>query len=457
MPSHRLLRTLLFATCGHFAASIDNGIGVTPPRGWRSWNQFDTAINQGLIEAQYAAMVNKSRMVDGVPTSLLDLGYSSAGIDDGWQKCNSGPGGVGFHDAQGYPIVDTSKFPDMKAMTAKARSLGLTAGWYGNNCACKETRPACGLTNGSDTCFAGDVKATLDFGFSSMKIDSCGIQRNMTNYARLFNQSGTSVMLENCHNGNPYHPIREAGDRVDCPMNFFRTSGDIRPQWGSVLSNLMTTAEFNAGLAGPGCWGYPDMLEVGVSAMPARGGLEYLSYAEARTHFAAWCIVSSPLVLSHDMTNDTTMDAVWDIISNREALAVNDAWAGDAGVLIKQSEEMLPFANCHWGFNQFCNNSAWMVWKKELPGDKVAILLMNNRNTTANVSVSWTDLPADMEFRCAAGGCPVRDIFAHEDLGVHEGGFTATNVASHDSSFVIVQQCAKEPSYPFHCVNETIR
>lgn len=320
----------------YVASAIDNGIGVTPPRGWRSWNQFDTNIRQNLIEAQYAALASRSRHVDGVPTSLLDLGYSSAGIDDGWQKCNSGPGGVGFHDAKGRPIVDTAKFPNMSAMTANARSLGITPGWYVNNCMCKETRPACALVNSTDSCFDGDVQATLEYGFGSVKIDSCGNQRNMTNYALLFNRSGTPVMLENCHNGNPFVPVREVGDGVSCPMNFFRASGDIRPQWGSVLSNLMTTSAFNAGLAGPGCYAYPDMLEVGVSAMPARGGLEYLTAAETRTHFAAWCIVSSPLVLSHDLTNDTTMDAVWPVITNREMLAVNDAWVGDAGVLVKQ-------------------------------------------------------------------------------------------------------------------------
>ena len=451
------LALALAALCGDVATAIDNGLGAAPPRGWRSWNQFGTGINQSLIEAQYAAMVSRSRTVGGVPTSLLDLGFSSAGIDDGWQKCDSGPGGVGFHDAKGYPIVDTDKFPDMKAMTTKARSLGLAAGWYGNNCACKETRPECawGLTAPeSDMCFAGDVNATLDFGFSSIKIDSCGIQRNMTHYAQLFNRSGKAVMLEDCHNGNPYHPTRVAGDRVDCPMNFFRTSADIRPQWGSILSNLMTTSEFNAGLAGPGCYGYPDMLEVGVSQMPARGGLETLTPAEARTHFAAWCIVSSPLTLSHDLTNDTTMDAVWPIISNREALAVNEAWVGDAGVLVKKSDEMLPFSNCHWGFNQYCTHAASMVWKKELPGGKVAVLLMNNRNTTADVTVSWVDLPPDMQFRCSAGGCPVRDIYAQKDLGVYDGGFTAKGVAPHDSAFVVVQQCVKEATYPFHCVAE---
>ena len=97
----------------------------------------------------------------------------------------------------------------------QARSLGLTAGWYANNCDCKETRPSCAYgADGSDACFAGDVAATLEFGFGSVKIDSCGIQRNMTHYAHLFNRSGKAVLLEDCHNGNPYHPTRSAGDRV---------------------------------------------------------------------------------------------------------------------------------------------------------------------------------------------------------------------------------------------------
>lgn len=436
---------LAFTLWIHVAVGIDNGIGVTPPRGWRSWNQFGTGISQPLIESQYQALVSRKRDVDGVATSLLDLGYASAGIDDGWQKCESGPGGVGFHDADGNPIVDTSKFPNLKAMTAKARSLGIVPGWYGNNCDCKETRPACAY-NDSDLCFEGDVRATLEYGFGSVKLDSCGIQRNMTHYAELFNRSGKVVMLENCHNGNPIVPIREGGDRIDCPMNFFRTSGDIRPQWGSVLSNLMTTPDFNGGLTGPGCWGYPDMLEVGTYDMPTRGGLNFLTLTEARTHFAAWCIVSSPLILSHDLTNDTTMDAVWPIITNREALAVNDAWVGDAGMLIKKSDEMVLFTNCAWGFNQYCNHSASMVWKKQLSVNSVALLLMNNRNVSADVSVSWRgDIPKWQEkdsILCSADGCQVHDVYTHKDIGMFVEGFTAKRLAPHDSAFIIVNSTA---------------
>ena len=48
----------LFLSGVAHVAAIDNGLGITPPRGWRSWNQFDTAISQPLIEQQYAAMAS---------------------------------------------------------------------------------------------------------------------------------------------------------------------------------------------------------------------------------------------------------------------------------------------------------------------------------------------------------------------------------------------------------------
>ena len=43
--------------------------------GWRSWNFYGLDINQEIIEAQMDALVSRERSVDGVPTSLLDLGF----------------------------------------------------------------------------------------------------------------------------------------------------------------------------------------------------------------------------------------------------------------------------------------------------------------------------------------------------------------------------------------------
>ena len=53
-----------------------------------------------------------------------------------------------------------------------------------------------------------------------------------------------------------------------------------------------------------------------------RGGDEVcapLTVAEARTHFGAWAIVSSPLVLGFDLRNQTMVDLHWDTITNTGA------------------------------------------------------------------------------------------------------------------------------------------
>ena len=130
--------------------------------------------------------------------------------------------------------------------------------------------------------------------------------------------------------------------------------------------------------------------------------------------------------------------------------------SGDAGVLVKKSEEMLPFTNCAWGFNQNCEHAATMVWKKQMNGGKMAVLLMNNRNVSADVNITWKhDLLPDLHFHCAPGGCPVRDIDRRKDLGLFDDGGFSANIPPHDSVFIVVQQCEKEPTYPFKCVNTT--
>ena len=47
----------------------------------RSWYAVKACeVSHTVIERQVAALVDSSRMVNGKPTSLLDLGYSSIGI-----------------------------------------------------------------------------------------------------------------------------------------------------------------------------------------------------------------------------------------------------------------------------------------------------------------------------------------------------------------------------------------
>jgi alpha-galactosidase len=141
--------------------------------GWRSWNLYGADVNQDLIEGIMDGMVSKKREVDGVPTSLCDLGYCDVGLDDNWQNCNAGTGGNHYHDDDGNPIMNYDRFPDMKSMVDHAHKLGLTAGWYGNNCICSDHN------SGDRKFYEGDAKALREFGFDGFKLDGCGAQTDM--------------------------------------------------------------------------------------------------------------------------------------------------------------------------------------------------------------------------------------------------------------------------------------
>jgi len=351
--------------------------------------------------------------------SLADIGYTRPGLDDCWQLCNSGPGGKGWHDANGNPIIDTSAnhFPDMKKMTAHAHNNGLLPEWYMNNCHCADS---CS----NQSCFIGDANAVISLGFDGVKLDGCGGEKNVSYWAQLFNQSGKPILIENCHNG-PNEP-----NATWCPFNYFRTSDDIRPTYGSVVSNLNSIIAF-VKYVGPGCWPYPDMLEVGVTNSQ-RSNVPVLTNIEARSHFGAWCIVSSPLVLGFDLRNETELNSVWDIVTNKEAINVNQAWAGFAGSLAYQSNVKVNFTNCDWGDHN-CSWPTWQIWYK--PMDKngaVAVLAMNHDTTTQDLTITFNQIPF---LNCTT--CKVRDIWKHQDLGTSTSTYQ-TRVASHDSTFVIL-------------------
>ena len=103
------------------------------PRAGRSWYAFGKWPTQAKIQESMDVMVNRSRLVDGVPTSLADLGFTRASLDGRWPSCPDNEcacDGINgsFHDHKGWPVVNKSAFPDMKGMVAYAHSLKLTAG-----------------------------------------------------------------------------------------------------------------------------------------------------------------------------------------------------------------------------------------------------------------------------------------------------------------------------------------
>eukprot|EP00729_Bicosta_minor_P007317 gene7317-8221_t len=351
-------RAVLVLLAASPVAALNNGLGLTPPMGWRSWNCYGGNVNQTKMTVTMDRMTARTRKVNGKLKSLLDLGYNHVGLDDNWQKCGQLNGQRSFHDADGNPIIDTTKFPNMSAMTAHGHNVGLRVGWYMNNCICAER-------GFSDPVLITKIMersaaAVGEFNFDGLKLDSCSQFNNLTWWASLLNATGRHILIENCHQGGnpvtnaetqgasspPYvnrdHPgpgntqgnCKGTTAVSDCPYNLYRTSGDINPNFGHMMGNVNTVVKFLGTKtlppsSRPGAWAYPDMLEV--------GNLE--DYAADEAHFGLWVVTSSPLILGFDMLDDEKMARVWPIITNTEAIAINQAWFGSPGQLLMSRDE----------------------------------------------------------------------------------------------------------------------
>lgn len=308
----------------------------------------------------------------------------------------------------------------MSNMTARARDLGLAISWYGNNCG------GCRETNATLAMYEGDVAAIGQYGFDGIKLDGCGAEMDLDLWARLINATGRRVMIENCHWG------KTLPNKTWCPFNFYRTSGDISVSYGSAVKNMLTqlrvdkkTGVSPQDLARPGCFAYPDNMVIGTNHWHA----DPLNEPESYTHFGLWSITSSPLILSLDLNNQTAMDFAWPIISNKEGIAVNQIWAGEAGNVFSQ-------ANTTVSLGPYSTAPAWQYLSKAQGQGCVAVLLVNYANTSTDLSIEFDTVP---HLACAhSSSCVVRDIWAQKDLGAFKGSFKASNLPPHGSAFLLV-------------------
>ena len=97
---HRILS--FFFYCVLAISAKNDGLARTPPMGWRSWNLYAAHVNQTLIEHVMDGVTRRRFSVDGVPTSLADLGYTNVGLDDAWQVCQTQTSSAPEEDEKGH-------------------------------------------------------------------------------------------------------------------------------------------------------------------------------------------------------------------------------------------------------------------------------------------------------------------------------------------------------------------
>ena len=138
-----------------------------PMLGWSTWESFGCFINSTLLESSIRAMA---------ASPLKAAGYNWILIDDCWTTCKGTVAANGLcsepgdRDAAGRPVPDPVKFPrGFAPLTALAHSLGLRVGIYTSVSAA-----TCAGYTGAFQHEATDAAAFVEWGFDSVKHDSCG-------------------------------------------------------------------------------------------------------------------------------------------------------------------------------------------------------------------------------------------------------------------------------------------
>ena len=175
------------------------------------------------------------------------------------------------------------------------------------------------------------------------------------------------------------------------------------------------------------------MLEVGCANGPGGADDPGLSDDETASHFGAWCIVSSPLILSNDLNNATIMDKIWPIITNTDALRVNQAWGGFSGSVFLQASTNITL---HDLVNATGPIPLWQAFYKPL-GDEVgsvAVLVMNHDAAPATIAIPLTLVPG---LASAVNSVKAFDVWEQKAIGPISTSWSVT-LRTHQSAFVIL-------------------
>ena len=383
-----ILLSFLFLSSCH---KVDNnGLALTPPMGWNSWNAFQGEINEDKIKEAADILVT---------SGMRDAGYTYLVIDDGWMAKE--------RDRAGNLVGDSVKFPHgMKALGDYIHHKGLKFGIY----ECRGVL-TCMKLPGSFNHEEQDMKTFASWGVDYIKLDGCYAERNgrlssveLALYRRSILKTGRPMILSisDFGNGSWAWGAKESAQ-------LWRTSYDIYPDMESVYYCAETSGgsesihpAFNGlwQFAGPGHWNDADMLQVG--NLP--------DITDNKTHFSLWCILASPLMAGNDLSKMSA--PILNILTAPEVIAVNQDARGFQGYKVY-------------------NEDSHDIYCKPLSDGTAAVLMLNKGKKPTSLTVTW-------EMIGLAGKQKVRDLWERKELGVFNDSFNSGNLAANGSMLIKV-------------------
>ncbi|KAJ3566460.1 hypothetical protein NP233_g6989 [Leucocoprinus birnbaumii] len=336
----------------------------------------------------------------------------------------------------------------MKKLNHQIHALGFKTGIYGDS-----GWFTCGGYPGSWGNELRDLRTFANWGFDYLKYDNCAIPYDsitrtgiVGKYQRMADavkqvatetrrtpiafslcewglaRFGSGVLNLDRAGGYGNRSLRKSVSRkLMVVSSISQTTGDIAPQWESLAFII----NFNSFLTqATDFYGRNDldMLQLG------NGGL---TYEEAKSHFTAWALMKSPLLIGTNLSSITP--DILDILKNKEILDINqDPVVG---------KSISPF---RWGINpDWTSNSTHPAQYWSGPTrDGTVIMLLNTLEEPASMTFNLTESP----WINAGRQYSVRDLWTHTDNGTAVRNFTAHEIPPHGVVALLLKDAGDEPT-----------
>ncbi|CAD0203049.1 unnamed protein product [Chrysodeixis includens] len=372
--------------------ALDNGLALTPPMGWLTWERFrcitdckkypKECISENLIKRTADRMVS-----DG----YLDAGYQYLGIDDCWLERN--------RSSDGRMVPDKERFPNgMKAVADYIHSKGLKFGMYedyGN----KTCAGYPGVLNHEKV----DINTFVEWEIDYLKLDGCYIDPEKMDdgypaFGELLNKTGRPILYSCSWPAYQEDAARKPNyASIAQHCNMWRNWGDIEDSWTSVV-HIMDWFGDNqdrlAQYAGPGHWNDPDMLLIGNFG---------LSVDQARVQMAVWAILAAPLLMSVDL--DSIRPEFKEILLNRDIIAVNQDPLGKQGLRV-------------WKKQGKGTQNHLEIWNRELHDGSHAVAFVSTREDGSPYATTFNF----DQMKLDDGDYEVHDLYKDEEIRYLKSG-----------------------------------
>ena len=152
-------------------------------------------------------------------------------------------------------------------------------------------------------------------------------------------------------------------------------------------------------------------------------------------------MLSAPLVLGFDLTDERVYREVYPIIANAGALEVSSTWAGNSGRLVRNSTESFVHLTPGGAHDRVPHGDpnqtfvTWQIWAKPMLADHTrwAVLLVNVGTDARDILLAYADVSPKL------GAVPAAtDVWTGRAVALTPRSTTFKGVAAHDSVFLFL-------------------